>query len=276
MGAMLLSSFSNIILDYIFMFPLKMGMFGAVLATGLAAVLGIMLMMLHFVRKRGHLKLRHKMASVVSALRTLPLGVSALVGEWSSGVVMIVFNTLLLRFAGNMGVAAYGVIANLSLVALAMYSGLAQGAQPLVSHAKGAGKREDMRLVLRYEMLAMVLISVAVGVLVYLFPTQIVAIFNSEKNQSLQNMAETGLQLYFSGAAFAGCNIVLSAFFAAAAREKPSQLISVLRGIVLIVPMAFLLSSIGGVNGIWLSFTATEGIVALMGIVLYDKYRDVL
>ena len=206
MGAMLLSSFSNIILGYVFMFPLQMGMLGAVLATGMASMLGVLLLLVHFLRRRGQLRWCRKMAPLAQALRALPLGVSALVGEWSSGVVMIVFNTLLLKLAGNTGVAAYGVIANLSLVALAMYSGLAQGAQPLISHAKGAGNTEAMRTVLRYEMIAMLLISGLVGVLVYLFPTQITAVFNSEKNRPLQEMAEAGLQLYFSGAAFAGCN----------------------------------------------------------------------
>lgn len=272
MAAMLLSSFSNIFLDYVFMFLLKMGMFGAVLATGMASMLGVILLLVHFVKKSGQLRLRCQMASFVQMLHALPLGVSALVSEWSSGIVMIVFNTLLLKLAGNTGVAAYGVIANLSLVALAMYSGLAQGAQPLISHAKGARKRGDMQAVLRYEMIAMLLVSAIVGVLVYLFSAQVTAIFNSEKNQSLQMMAETGLKMYFSGAAFAGCNIVLSSYFAAAAREKPSQLISVLRGFALILPVTVLLSVVGGVNGIWLSFPVTEGIVTVLGIMLYAKY----
>jgi len=276
MAAMLTSSFSNILLDYVLMFPLGMGIFGAVLATGLASVLGVLLLTVHFVRRKGQLRLRHAIAPLKQALRALALGVPALVGEWSSGVVMLAFNSIILRLTGNVGVAAYGVIANLSLVALAMFSGLAQGAQPLVSYAKGMGNRENMRRVLRYEMTAVVLISLAVGVLVYGFPAQITAIFNSEKSQSLQMLAETGLKLYFSGAVFAGYNIVLSAFFAAAERERPSQIISVLRGFALMLPVTFALSSFFGMNGVWLSFPVTEACVALLGVWLQRRDRSAL
>ena len=273
MGAMLLSSFSNIILDYIFMFPLGMGMLGAVLATGLASLLGAALLMSHVIKKTTVLSVKAKPCKVLEALQTLPLGVSALVGEVSSGVVMIVFNSLIMGIAGNTGVAAYGVIANLSLVVLAVYSGLAQGAQPLISHAHGAGSSKNMKRVLRYEMIAAVLASAAVAGVMLLFARQIVQIFNHEQNQPLQQMAETGLKLYFSGALFAGCNIVLSAFFAAAVRKKPAQIISLLRGIVLILPMAFLMAAAFKMNGVWLSFPATEGIVAALAVMLNFRQK---
>lgn len=273
MAAMLVSSLSNVALDYIFMFPLGMGMFGAVLATGLASLLGIMLLLTHVCPKGGRLRLLGPKSSVHEALKALPLGVPSLVGEVSSGVVMIVFNSLFLRLSGNTGVAAYGVIANISLVVLAVYSGFAQGAQPLISHAKGAGKTGDMRRIFRYEAVSIVLSSLVICAAVYLFPGQITAIFNSEKNQSLQSMAETGLKLYFSGAAAAGFNIILSAFFAAAALERPSQLISILRGFALMIPMAFALAVALGVTGVWLAFPATEAMVMLLGVMLYRRCR---
>lgn len=273
MGAMLLSSFSNILLDYVFMFPLRMGMFGAVLATGMASILGAMLLMGHVLKKTTMLSVKAAPGKITEAVRTLPLGVSALVGEVSSGVVMIVFNSLILGLAGNTGVAAYGVIANLSLVVLAVYSGLAQGAQPLISHALGAGNKAAMRRVLRYELIAMLAISVGICGAMYLFPREIVQIFNREKNQSLQQMAEAGLKLYFSGALFAGCNIVFSAFFAAAERERPAQMISILRGFALILPMAFILAAGFGMRGVWLSFPVTEGAVAAIGITLYCRQK---
>lgn len=273
MTSMLVSSFSNVILDYVFMFPLKMGIFGAVLATGLASLCGVALLMTHVLKKGCRLQLPGEKASVRTALKTLPLGIPSLVGEVSSGVVMIVFNSLFLRLAGNTGVAAYGVIANLSLVVLAVYSGFAQGAQPLVSHAKGAGNTENMRRIFRYEVISVLLTSLVICAAIYVFPAEIAAVFNSEKNQPLQMMAETGLQLYFSGAAAAGFNIILSAFFAAAAWERPSQLVSILRGFALMIPMAFALSAAFGTTGVWLAFPATEAMVMLLGIALYRKYR---
>ena len=69
---------------------------------------------------------------------------------------------------------------------------------------------------------------------------------------------------------------MLSAFFAAAAREWPAQIISVLRGFALILPVTFALAMLFGVNGIWLSFPVTEGAVAALGLALYYKYRNAL
>ena len=79
------------------------------------------------------------------------LGVSAFVGELSSGVIAIVFNFLILGIAGNMGVAAYGVVANLSIVAFAIFNGLAQGAQPLISESYGKGQPTQVKKLTEME-----------------------------------------------------------------------------------------------------------------------------
>ena len=78
------------------------------------------------------------------------LGIPSLISEVASGAVMLVFNMIILNIRGNVGVAAYGVIANLSLVVVSMCTGIAQGMQPLVSRAYGHGDGKQMRQMLRY------------------------------------------------------------------------------------------------------------------------------
>jgi Na+-driven multidrug efflux pump len=89
----------------------------------------------------------------------------------------------------------------------------------------------------------------------------------------LHRLAVDGLRLYFTGTAFAGVNITLSMYFAAIERPLPAQIISICRGLVVILPMTFLLAALWQISGVWLSFPAAEGVVMLIAILLYRKYR---
>ena len=120
MTAMLGGSFSNIVLDYIFIFPFGMGMFGAVLATGLAPVISIMILSPHF--RKSSLRLKRQGLRLRGTGRLAVLGCPSLISEMSSGLVLILFNLIILDLAGNLGVAGYGVVANIYLVVLALFT----------------------------------------------------------------------------------------------------------------------------------------------------------
>lgn len=270
MTAMLTGSFSNIILDYIFIFPCQMGLFGAVLATGLAPVISIFILLIHF-RRETHFRYIRERGSTRLAVSILALGVPSLVTEVASGVTMIVLNVIILGLQGNMGVAAYGVIANLSLVAVSIYTGLAQGMQPLVSTSYGQKDPQSVRLFLRYALITMFMISVVVYSGIYWFADPIAGAFNQAGNETLQHMAVYGLKLYFTAMPFAGFNIILAMYFTATERPVPAQLISLLRGILFLLPVAFLLSALLEMTGVWLALTVTEGFVAALAVVLLCK-----
>ena len=138
MIATLSSSLFNIVFDYVLMFPLKMGMKGAALATVLSPVLGITICSIHLFSKRSNVKIRPCVPSIKRLISSCQVGIPAFVGEMSSGIITLVFNYVLLSLAGNIVVAAYGVVANVSLVTLAVFNGIAQGSQPLISRNHGA------------------------------------------------------------------------------------------------------------------------------------------
>ncbi len=271
MLAMLSGSLSNILLDYIFMFPLGMGIFGAVLATGLAPLISILILSTFFFRKKNSFHLTKCRLSMMLSSGILSSGIPSLVAELSSGIVMIVFNAIIVRLQGNVGIAAYGVIANLSLVVLSIYTGIAQGIQPLISSNYGAGRQANVRLFLRYALIAMLLISAIIYSSIFLAASQIAGIFNSEQNALLQSIAVLGLKLYFTASVFAGFNIIMAVYFTSTEHAGPAQIISLLRGFIIILPMAFLLSSLAGMLGVWLVFPATELLVACISLRLYRR-----
>lgn len=273
MLAMLGGSFSNVLLDYLFIFPLGMGMFGAVFATGLAPLISMSILSWHLLKKKNGFHPVRTGLRLSMAGQALALGFPSLIGEVASGIVIIIFNILLLKLQGNVGVAAYGVIANLSLVVMAVYTGIAQGMQPLISRAWGQHRFRDIRRFLKYSLNTMLVISFLIYTCILLFAQPIAGIFNNEKNILLQEIAVPGLRLYFCAAAFAGFNIIITVFFTSVERAVPAQCLSLLRGLFLIVPMAFLLSAFCGTTGVWLAFPVTEALTALAGRLLYVLLR---
>ena len=141
MAATVVGSLANVVMDYIFIFPCGLGIFGAVLATGFSPVIGICIQAPHWAARRCGFRPQVSHPNPRLAGQLLGLGVPALLEQLSGAVVMITFNALILRLAGNTGVAAYGVVANLSLVVLSVYTGIAQGQPAAGQPGLGPGPR---------------------------------------------------------------------------------------------------------------------------------------
>ncbi len=271
MIGMLAGSFSNIILDYIFIFPLNMGIFGAVLATGFAPIISLIVLSRHWLTNQNQFHLVRINLSLRLIGNIISLGVPSFITETASGIVIIAFNAIILQLQGNIGVAAYGVVANLSLVVISIYTGIAQGTQPILSRVYGYGERESQKQILKYALRTMLVISCGIYLIFLLSSNPIVSIFNREQNIQLQQIAERGLKLYFTAIPFVGFNIIISSYFTSIEKALPAQIISLSRGFLVIIPMAFFLSFLLKMTGVWLSFPITECFVALVGIALYIK-----
>lgn len=275
MIAMLVGSFANIMLDYIFIFPMQMGIFGAIFATGLSPVISIMMMLPHWIKKKNtfHFIRTGLKADIVG--QDLSLGFPSLIAQVSSGIVMITFNVIILRLKGNTGVAAYGVVANISLVVVAVFTGIGQGVQPLISRFYGRGDRKQIQTMLRYAMLTMLIVSGMEYVMIFVFAQPIAAVFNSGNNVELQRIAITGLKLYFLSVVFVGYNSILAIYFTSIEKALPAQILSMLRGFILIIPMALILSAIWEMTGVWLAYPVTELLTAILGFVITKRsYRS--
>lgn len=272
MAATLTSSLCNIVLDYVFMFPLGMGMTGAAFATGLSPVIGIAICGIHFLKKTNTIRFVWQRPSVRRWVTSCQLGVSAFVGELSSGVTTAVYNWLILQIAGNVGVAAYGVVANTALVATSMFNGVANGSQPLISESYGKGDEASVRKVLKLSLGTAVAIAVVLLGVVVLFAEPIIAVFNSENSLQLKEYAMVGIKLYFVGFLFAGMNIAGCGYLSAVGRAKEAFVTSISRGIAAIVVCAIVLAMLFGMTGVWLSFAAAELVTfILLGIILVNS-----
>ena len=261
MAAMAVGSLSNIVLDYVYIFPCGMGMFGAALATGTAPVVGTLLLTPYLRGRTCGFSLRKGRARPAAWGDMALLGMPSLIGELSSGTVILVFNSLLLGLGGNTAVAAYGVVANCALVITALFTGVAQGVQPLISEAWGGGRPGEAARLIRWGSL----LTVALAVLVYLLAAvwqtgPLVALFNEQGDPVLAALAEEGIRLYFLAFFFQGVNIVAATGFSAMEQGRRGFLVSLLRGLVLVIPGAVLMAELWGITGVWLASAAAEGL----------------
>ena len=267
MTAMVTGSFANVILDYIFLFPFKMGMFGAAFATSLAPIVSLGILSLHFAGKKSRPAfLKHKMTRP-AVLDILNLGSSTFIMEVSSAVVMTTFNLLILGLEGNRGVAAYGIVANLAFVAIAIFNGLGQGVQPLISKYYGLKKWKLVKRVKQYALLTAAFIAMLIYAGTFTYSDTLIGLFNNENDSAIAQLADKGMKIYFMGFFFVGINIVTAMFLSATEKAQAAFMISILRGLAILVPMAIVLSNFWGMTGIWSAFVLTELIVA--GFALY-------
>lgn len=271
MAGMVVGSLTNIVLDYVFVFPMGMGLFGAALATAIAPAVSLTVQSYHLIRRRNGFHFTKRFAP--SAMKKVfALGVSSFVNELGSGVTIMVFNLLILRYSGNVGVAAYGVIANCSLVAVSLFTGMANGVQPLSGEAFGKGDGKSVRTYYGMAIKSAAALALMIYAVCALNAVGIADIFNSENSPRLTVLAAKGIRLYFAGFIFAGINIITAVFFSSVGSAREAFIISVLRGAVLIVPMAAVLSLLFGMTGIWLSFTVTEAVVCAFSLALAARY----
>lgn len=268
-------SLFNIIFDYIFMFPMKLGLLGAAMATAASPLCSILVCTTHFISKKNTIVFKWHKPSFKMLWESCVLGTAAFVGEMASAVTTTVFNMLMLSLTGNIGVAAYGVVANYAYIGTAIFNGVSQGAQPLISESYGKGNKKDVSRVYRYCIITVAALFAVIYIIVAAFTGQLVSLFNSEGVETLAGYAHTGMRIYFIGFLFAGFNIISAGYFSAVEMARESFVVSVLRGFVLMVTVSITLSYMFGMNGVWSSFPVSEGITTCVCIIfiLYNRKK---
>lgn len=272
MAAMLAGSFLNIILDYLFIFPLNMGMAGAAWATITSPIIGLIILAFRKKTSTASLAFVPFKGSLSDIRNICSMGFPALVTELSAGLVIYLFNKTILQLMGTIGVAAYGILTNISYVGVSLFTGIGQGIQPLASMSFGARDNKRVFQTLLYGFA----LSLGMGILYYglsvFFDDIIISFFNKENSEQLASITKHGFQIYFISFFFMGANIVSIAFFSAVAKTRQSFLLSLLRGILLVVPLVIILAHSFEMTGVWLAVPITESITFLLTLYFLKRY----
>lgn len=197
----------------------------------------------------------------------LNLGSSTFIMEVSSAVVLTTFNLLILGLEGNKGVAAYGIVANIAFVAVAIFTGLGQGVQPLISKYYGLKDRKTVRRVNRYALLTAGFIVALIYLGTFFNSEALIGLFNNENDPVILRLADSGMKIYFLGFFFVGINIVTAMILSATEKGRAAFCPFGSEGTCCYRTDGNPLEQPLGMTGIWSSFVLSELIVA--GFALY-------
>lgn len=262
---------TNVVLDYLFIFPLQMGMAGAILASVIGNILTVLILVTHFFKKGSHLRFVPWKPVLVPKIAAS--GIASFVIELSAGLVTFLFNRQLLAYVGNNGVVVYGIISNSALVVMSIFNGISQAAQPIMAINYGAGKRERVELVRKTASRTVLAAGVLFTLIGLVFPTQISQIF-VPLTKELTALAVPAVRIYFISFLAMGFNLLFSCYFQSVLLPGRALLLCLLRGFVLNVIFVFMLPLILDVTGIWLTVVLTEFITAMVGGLLLKKSKN--
>ena len=171
--AMLTGTTFNIILDYIFVFPMNLGMMGAALATGCSPIIALSICSLHFIQKKNNFHFIKNRLSFRYLKQIFKIGLPSFITELSSGIIIYAFNLIILSISGNIAVASYGILSNLAIVVAGLYNGISQGIQPLLSQSFGLKSNEEIKSYLKMAIITSLVISIFVLLSTILYPNTI-------------------------------------------------------------------------------------------------------
>ena len=250
MCAVLTGSVLNVILDYVFVFPMDMGMFGAAAATVIGSLTTLLVLSTHFIKKQNRVKINKETISLNLLAPIFKCGFSSLIMEVASGFVIFIFNIQILKYIGNNGIVVYGIISNCVLVGLALFNGVAQAAQPIIATNFGAGLNTRVKKVLKYALITTTIIGVSLFAVVFLFTGQIIKVV-VQANSEILSGGIPALRLYLSAFCIMNINILISSYFQSVGKEKVAIYISIIRGFLLNIVLAFLLPSVLPSTVLW-------------------------
>lgn len=270
-------SLLNAVLDWVFIFPLGMGVKGAAIATTISIALGgIMTLayLLFFARSLKLLPLKISRKSIMLAFRNIGyqcrIGSSSLFGELTLAVLIFIGNIVFMEYLGDTGVGAFGIACYYAPFFFMMGNSIAQSAQPIISYNYGISRWKEVREARRLLLLASVVTGVAVTLLFIFIPDKLVALFVDPTGEA-GRIAIDGFPYFAAGIVFFILNVAIIGYWQSIERIKKAVLFVFLRGFALLVPCFIILPKLLGTEGIWLAMPLAELMTFILMLAFYRK-----
>ena len=254
---------TNMTLDFLFVGVLPFGVAGAAIATGISQCVGAAIPLFYFMRKNGTLRLVATKLKARMILAACGNGSSELMSNISSSIVSMLYNFQLLKYIGEDGVSAYGVLMYVQFIFVAIFIGYAIGCAPIISFHYGAGNRDELKNLLKISVRLMAGGGVVLTALALLLARPLAAVFVGY-DTALFDLTCHAFKLFSFAFLFAGFNIFASSFFTALHNGGVSAAISFLRTLVFQSASVILLPLLFDVDGIWYAITAAEVFATLI------------
>ncbi|MEH0711025.1 MATE family efflux transporter [Vibrio owensii] len=270
--AMSIGAITNLAFDYLFIIEMNMGMKGAAYGTAIAQAVIALILLTHFLRKKGSLEFSLKGIGLSKTKEILSIGTPTFFIEVTSAMTIVLFNYVLLSQFGESHIIAYGLTTNVGVFALFVMVGIAQACQPIISFNHGAGRPERIDEILKLGMKAAMGSGTVFLLGIWLSAPLIASIYLGNANDLIP-IAASALTFYFFGVPLMGLNMVIANLFQAIAKPKKATLISLCRGFVFVALGVLLLPKFFPQDGIWASIVFAETLTAVISLSMLFNYR---
>ena len=265
MYSMLISAGTNLILDPVFIFGLDMGVRGAAWATIISQAILCLWVFRHFLGKRSviHLKLSNIKPRREIIIYIITIGFAPFSMQLAASLVQGTYNTQLIKYGGDLAVGAMGVIISVAMLLLMSIVAVNMAAQPIVGFNVGAKNYKRVKKTLLDSIAAATMISVAGFVVVQLFPRLIIKMFNSD-NAELLRIGTHGIRIFLAALPIIGYQVIVGNYFQSIGRAGIATFLSMLRQVIVLIPILLVLPRYYGLSGVWLAAPISDTVSALV------------
>lgn len=276
LGVVIAAGISNMLLDYVLMAVIPMGVAGAALATGLSQSIAGVIPFVWFLSKRNQSALRFARTNfeIKPMLLACGNGASEMLSSVSGSITGILYNLQLMKYAGEDGVAAYGVVMYASFIFLGVFNGYSQGSSPIVGYHYGAQNHTEMRNVLKRSLILLGSAAIVLTALAVLLARPLASVFVGYDAQLL-DMTARAFRICAIPFLVMWFNMYTSCFFTALNDGAVSAGISFMRALLLPVACIVVLPIIWQLDGVWYSLVGSEilGVFVSLGFLLGKRKK---
>ena len=247
---------TNIVLDYIFIFPLNFGIKGAAIATGLGQIVTISILIPHFIGNKGVLRFGNVRLEREIIKEFINIGFPSFFAEVSFSIIIFFMNLALVNYGGETYLASFAIINYITTNIYMVLLGLSLGVQPLLSYNYGAKKSKKMLKYYSITMKASILINIIFISICFLFGKDMILIFTSDT--IIANIAYIGLNVTNIAFIMVGFNLISTVYYQSISMPKISNIFCAFRSVILLPISLFILAKLFKINGIWISLFVSE------------------
>ena len=272
--ATVLAGVTNMALDAIFIIVFKWGVAGAAIATGLSQCVGGIFPLIYFSRDNSSLlRLTNTKLEIKPILNACGNGSSELMSNISSSVVSMIYNFQLMKYVGEDGVSAYGVLMYVQFIFVAIYIGYAIGCAPITGYHFGAQNHGELKNMLRKSAFLSAISGVVLTILAIVLSSPLAKLFVGY-DEELYELTRHAFSLFAYSFLLAGFNIFTSSFFTALNNGAVSAAISFMRTLIFQTSSVLILPIFLGVDGIWWAITVAEVFAFILSLIFLFAKRE--
>ncbi|MBO6301536.1 MAG: MATE family efflux transporter [Ruminiclostridium sp.] len=264
--ATIASTLLNVFLDWLFVFPLGMGVKGAAIATGLSQTVNMLIVWGHFLTGKAKLRLKWRPIKGSEIAEIVFCGFPEMIAQFATPVMTICMNQMLGRHVGEIGIDAFAIISYVASFSMAVLFGSAEGLQPIFGQSYGAKKKGDLQYYLRCGIIICLVGSAICVLLADLFSRPIAVMFGAEGN--LADEVVRNMPKYSWAFIVAGINTIISGYLYSTEKTKSAILLNVLRSFVVCTAVIVGLTMIFKGTIVWFTFGISEGTIAVIAAYL--------